>query len=256
MTNENLTAKTKSIALSTRRVVKERSTALQQTNRRHPGYGQHQQQSQQQGSNSQQSQPQSDSSSPWSNSAAAAGLSSSWLYNSNAAAEQYGATGEPSSSSSSATFKSPTTTEIECSVQNVFPLPELTIYQMDGQRPKSLENPRYAQNVTKLANGAFSVSVKAFIEDTELFPQTTAAAAVTAAATGANGANGRNSGSSGGIVGAASNQQSQLAPSTVFECLVSQEELRHELRKRTQYTLIGRFISLLSKYAYLTFFIF
>lgn len=147
-------------------------------------------------------------------------------------------------------FHPPITTEIECSVQNVYPLPELTIYQVmkDGLQPRTLENAQIHQNATRLSNGAFSVSVTAVIEDAELLlhqqleqqrqqqqRQRTM------------------------VIGndvIRSQQQKQLStlstsldssfsptatttttPSpTIFECLVSQDEIRHELRKRTLYT--------------------
>src|SRR5699024_4113413 len=95
----------------------------------------------------------------------------------------------------------------QCSVENVFPLPQLTIYQLDGVRPRSLERARLLPNVTHLRNGAFSVSVTAFIEDRELMAQ----------------------------LDPRNTRGGQLGP-TMFECLVEQDVLRHELRKRTLYT--------------------
>lgn len=124
-------------------------------------------------------------------------------------------------------LSSAATTEIQCAVHNVFPLPELTIYQVlsDGLRPRSLENARLAQNITQLSNGAFDVSVTAYIEDIELLQQQQQPQYKQ------------------------HNQQAQtklpMKPTpTTFECLVSQDELRHELRKRTRYTItFGLFIN-------------
>ena len=77
-----------------------------------------------------------------------------------------------------------TVTEIECTVENVYPLPELTIYQVlggnnnnnggiggsigDGHRPRSLERARVQQNSTQLSNGAFRVSMILSIDDEDL----------------------------------------------------------------------------------------
>lgn len=169
------TAKTKSIHLVSRRVMREQSTALQQTvsqnGQGHMYNG-------------------------WSSTAG-----SSWLF------------GHFGSQLSSAT-----TAEIQCSVNNVFPLPELTIYQVlsDSQRPRSLKNARYTQNVTQLPNGAFSMSVTALIEDTELFHEDQTRLNTVHTAT-------------------------KYTKPTTFECLVTQDVIRHELRNRTTYSpLIGK----------------
>lgn len=112
-----------------------------------------------------------------------------------------------------AQLSSTATAEIQCSVNNVFPLPELTIYQVlnDGLRPRSLTNARYSQNITQLPNGAYYASVTAVIEDTELLLEQTHHPRSLHHAPGSYGP-------------------------TMFECLVSQDEIRHELRKRTIYS--------------------
>lgn len=204
-----LTAKAQAIDLKTRRVVKEQSTALQQqAGIRHSAAAQSG------GGHS------------------AAGLSSSWWY------DQYGGRLTPS-----------TTTEIKCAVNNVYPLPELSIYQIstDGLSPISLTNARIDQNITELANGAYSVSLTAFIEDSELLHQqqhqqqmASKAAALQAQASPYPGYHPRQP------VSRYHTASSMAAPSTsygtgvgspaIFECLVSQEALHYEIKNRTLYT--------------------
>ncbi|KAF7496713.1 hypothetical protein SSS_03488 [Sarcoptes scabiei] len=107
-----------------------------------------------------------------------------------------------------------TATEVECSVDNVYPLPELTIYQvLDGdgihsQRPRSLEKAHVHQNSTKLSNGAYRVSMTVSIDDEDLWAMSSSENAI--------------------------NNPYANKP-TIFECLVSQDELKHELRRNTIY---------------------
>lgn len=119
-----------------------------------------------------------------------------------------------------------TVTEIECSVENVYPLPELSIYQVLGdsnaknQRPRSLEKARIKQNSTQLSNGAFRVSMIVSIDDEDLFMMSDEEL---------------NSNDQLTIATSKLEQHSTgLVPKpTMFECLVAQDELKHELRKST-----------------------
>lgn len=119
-----------------------------------------------------------------------------------------------------------TVTEIECSVENVYPLPELSIYQVLGdsnaknQRPRSLEKARIQQNSTQLSNGAFRVSMIVSIDDEDLFMMSDEEL---------------NSNDQLTITTSRLEQQpTGLIPKpTMFECLVAQDELKHELRKST-----------------------
>ncbi|KAJ6215850.1 hypothetical protein RDWZM_010350 [Blomia tropicalis] len=156
---------------------------------------------------------------------------------------------------------SSTQTEIECSVQNVYPLPELTIYQVetDGLRPRSLQNARLSQNITKLPNGAFSVSVTVYVDDTELLHQqqmrpTTMSPTIVSLKQKQQqhphyyppnsgqfvfGHHQSRYHPNNQVTSASSSMVNghQIAP-TIFECLVSQDEIRHEQRKRMLYTPI------------------
>lgn len=217
-------------------MTKERSTALQQTGSGGHGHGHGQQQHQQQHHHQRQETPVNNNNNnnyphgryhqrtrkPPPAPGAAASLS----------AADYSPLGPSSASSATGSgsaggrhLSSAATTEIQCAVHNVFPLPELTIYQVlsDGLRPRSLENARLAQNITKLSNGAYDVSVTAYIEDIELLQQQQ-----------------QQPKQQQHHQPQPQQQQPKLPMKptpTIFECLVSQDELRHEIRERTRYTI-------------------
>ena len=93
---------------------------------------------------------------------------------------------------------SSSSSELQCKVTDVYPLPELTIYRLerDGTRPRSLDI--YRKDFKLMSSGAYNASVSVFINDRELI------------------------------------QKYGNEPS-IFECLVVLNEINHERRKRIQY---------------------
>ena len=179
--------------------MRERSTALQQTTESETHHNS--------GSNS-------------GSSGSAALSSNSWLYG-KSNKNSYPAVSRLSSASA---------TEVQCSVENVYPLPELTIYQVlkDGASPRSLQNARLSNNITQMPNGAFRVTQTAFVEDAELlknsFPQNSSPLKYHPNTVLRKPSSNRNP-----------NGFDNHEQGAIFECLVSQEEIDHDVRKRTTF---------------------
>lgn len=93
---------------------------------------------------------------------------------------------------------SSSSSELFCKVNNVYPLPELTIYRVaqDGSHPRTLDI--YRKEFKPTSNGAYNASVSVFINDRELI------------------------------------QKYGNEPS-IFECLVVLNEINHESRERLTY---------------------
>jgi len=160
--------------------------------------------------------------SPSGSSSGSAALSSnSWLY---------GEAKNPSSSPTPSRLSTSSTTEVQCSVENVYPKPELTIYLINrnGASPRTLQNARYETNSTRKPDGTFIARVTMIVEDSELLknsPQETSGHVKYHPATVLK---------KGGPHRDIANREAH------FECLVSQDEIKYEIKNRTFLPLRGK----------------